>query len=103
MAVETLPFNYSPAQFLKQFNDLIYTGKDWTFRATFTKSGKKTINFFYSRKMDKWTESGTGDNKTRKKVPLPSKSILFIIKLIMFSKKQGYNITATLMGDYKED
>ena len=103
MAIRTESFNYSPALFLQKFNGLIYTGKDWTFKATLTKSGKKTINFFYSRKMNKWTESGTGTGKTRKKVLLPSKSILFIMKLIMFTKKEGYQFTATLMGDYKED
>ena len=53
--------------------------------------------------MNKWTESGTGSGIARKKVLLPSKSILFIIKLIMFTKKEGYQFTATLMGDYKED
>ena len=47
MAIRTESFNYSPALFLQKFNGLIYTGKDWTFKATLTKSGKKTINFFY--------------------------------------------------------
>ena len=103
MAVKTESFNYPPTQYLKQFNDLIYTGKDWTFRATFTKKGKKTINFSYLRKMNKWTISDTGYRKTRKKVSLTSKSIEFIIKLTMFSTKQGYKIIATLTGDYKED
>ena len=103
MAIRTESFNYSPALFLQKFNGLIYTGKDWTFKATLTKSGKKTINFFYLRKINKWTEQGTDTSSIKKKVSSPSKSIFDIAKLLSFSIKAGYKVTAILMGDYKED
>ena len=100
---ETNLFNYSPSKYFQKFNNLVYVDKDWIFKATLTKRGKKTINFFYSRKMNQWTESGTGGKKARKKVISPSKSILFIMKLIRFSQKQGYKVRATLTGEYKPE
>ena len=102
MAVRTESFNYPPALYLKQFNDLIYTGKDWTFKAIMTKEGKKDVNYTYSRMMNKFTTQVLDGKETKKKVFLPSKSILFITKLIIFAKKNGYKIMATLTGDYKD-
>tara|TARA_R110002020_G_scaffold287847_1_gene503412 strand:+ start:1711 stop:2019 length:309 start_codon:yes stop_codon:yes gene_type:complete len=102
MAVETLPFDYSPTLYLVKFNNLIYTNKDWSFKAIMTKEGKKDVNYTYSRMMNKFTTQVLDGKETKKKVFLPSKSILFITKLIIFAKKNGYKIMATLTGDYKD-